>query len=292
MIQDVNNVTDPNLTLDWSDRSYIEGKRETGMAVRVTPDSDLVEGDDFAHDLVVFRENMSEYTQENFERIVLSDENKFDEYLSVLYVISKESKLLIGKLCWARLQNTLGWMDASESKQRNSMVGTWCVKIGCEYVQLNNYILAAKAQALIPETSDLTITAAAEIARNAGSGEEEQRETIRERANAVRKLDSGLTNTTATARDVKVMETNGNKKPELYRIPDITEFRHIADQVVMGQIKIGERFDDESGAYEPIYDYFPIARLYFDEPNSEENRPQFDNYKKILLRRWGVRDGA
>lgn len=281
MIQD---VTDPNIVLDWN-----EGVRETDMTVKLVPE-ETFDGDALVHDLIEFGANISDYTTENFDKIVQSDEIRFVEYLSHLYIISKESKMLLGKLCWQRLQNALGWMDANESERRNSMISAWCHKINCEYRQLNNYILAAKAQELLPDVSDMTITAQAELAQNAGDSEEEQRETLRERAENVRELDPELANTTATAREVKQIEANGNKQPKLYKMKDLSEFQHTDDEIVMGQIKVGEKFDEESGSYEDIYEYKPVLGIYWYMSDTGENEPQFENYKKMLARRLGVKN--
>lgn len=293
MIADPTELIDPNVTLEWDiptnpDDTYQEGERETGMTVLTVP-FEPIPGENFAHDLTIMGGDIADYVDEMFDHIVRSDEIQFQEVCAQLYLVTQNTKKKLGMLCWRRLENTLGFMLASESEERNSIVARWSIKIGCDYYKLDQYIRAAKTATLVPETSDMTITAQAEIGRNAGDDEDEQRETIRERAENVKELDPTLENTTQTVRDVKNAEVNGNKRPRLYRMKDLSEFRHIADEVVMGQIKTGEVLDEETGAYEDVYEYMPIMRVFFDEPNSEENRPQFEDYKKLLLRRIGVK---
>lgn len=291
MIQE---ITDPNVTLDWdepttnSDDTYDEGARENGMTVLTVP-FEPIPGENFAHDLLVMGGDITDYVEEMFDHIVRADEDQFQEVCAQLYLVTQNTKKKLGLLCWRRLENALGFMLASESEERNSMVARWAIKIGCDYYKLDQYVRAARTTVLVPETSDLSITAQSEIGRNAGEGEDEQRETIRDRAENVRELDPALENTTQTVRDVKQAEANGNKKPKLYRMKDVSEFRHVADEVIMGQIKVGETLNTETGEYEDVYEFHPICRLYWDMSNSGENQEQFDDYKKILTRRLGVK---
>lgn len=302
-------VFDPNVTLNWdlglseSQTARITGTRdedgtlnidrveflESGETVNLPPDPDLPDGEEFASTLADLGSDITDYVDENFEYIVRSNEDSFREVCAHLFLISKNSKLQLGKLCWQRLVNALGFMRASESEERNSMVGDWTRKIGCDYYELNNYILAAKAQALVPSVADLTLTAQSEIARNAGESEDEQRETIREREETVRKLDPELKDTTNAVREAKQAEANGNKKLAMYRMRDLSEERVMCDEVVMARINKGEKFDEETGAYEPIYDYVPVMRVFWAEPPSEELRAQTDDIRKILTRRLGVK---
>lgn len=226
----------------------------------------------------------------------LPDEVAFCEIVGQLDNLNETCKRAQGMLMWLRLRHVLGFEAARDSRERRQHIARWAMRAGKDdnaYHRFEKYINDAMARELVPAVELMSPTAGDEIVRgiDPDEGEESVRDTIEQRADAVRELDPTLERSTQTVRDVKSHAENGNGHPSLIREKNLAEEQVKPDYVYKARLKTHTTVDPESGEVTDHYEYFPAFALYLDMPPSEELRDQFETYQNAAVRRIGGKSG-
>jgi hypothetical protein len=281
-------LIDENIELDFSANEVID----SGV-VPFEPENDTLYGVNtswFAEQAERLATE-SDFLEECIPQIIQIDEQSFVETNARLYLLQEGAAKAIGMLMWMRLREQFGFEKARESKERNQQIWVWAAKINenddtLEY-RLKKWINFAMARQLDPSTDQLSPTAGNEITMGIeGDDEELVKDTIENRMDAVESLDPLLETPTNTLRDVKVLAKNGNLAPSVIRIRANNTEPVYREYTFLASIKTGQK-PDENGALVDETELFPVMSVNFEMPASEELRPQFEDWKKVMLRKLG-----
>lgn len=229
----------------------------------------------------------STFFDENVDHIVASPETAFVETIARLYIIEQGALRAVGTLIWKRLRSQLGFEQAKDSKPRREMIGTWAAKIGAEYYRIDGWVKDAMARDLVPDVALMSNTAGRELAMGiTGDNEELVKQTIENRVESARELDPTAEKSTEVVRAVKRLEAEGNHQPRIVKQRNLNPNPVHPEWAFYGNIKVAESVTEEGEIVEH-YEYKPLIRVYVEDVQREEIRPQVAEMQDWLMKKLG-----